>query len=506
MKWLITAAVAALLIATTSTKAITQENDDHRYPGGGLLFGSPFVPVQNTKQFRVKRSKVYKKSRSSRSTGLVKIKFGPKHTIMVAATAAIQFEGFGNELSKHYDFSKCDVGGYAKRSGKCHVGSKHPCGGAVDVCQVGRSRGPGHLLPKDFPVALTEQIADKWGLFPGSRWTCPKHGSCVGRGPDVGHFETKSSLAGANWKPGVQLADVDPVQPKHPLLGSIQVASADIDIPISQPIIHVPEIVPLVITDRSDDLMAKFQVASFAAESALYSIHSELPPKEKPVIAVKRALKDVPEGTPYQEVSLMAKLFALPHKFFHAIARIENDYHPTKCTGSFCGIFQLGIGYAPTWTKWGWLGGNVKSARDNSLAAASKFATEREMFRASYGREPEDWEMYMTHQQGWGGFEEHSKRPDRTAWKSMCATEDGPRYGEKWCKNTVRWNYCGKKNTQCYSTADAMTSGEFMEHWKTRYAKMEAAVDTYKPPVYSDWKPKKKRYAKRHKRVRLASK
>jgi hypothetical protein len=43
-------------------------------------------------------------------------------------------------------------------------------------------------------------------------------------------------------------------------------------------------------------------------------------------------------------------------------------------------------------------------------------------------------DLYLIHQQGTRGAEEHVNHPDRIAWKSMCATDEGREKGEKWCK------------------------------------------------------------------------
>lgn len=69
------------------------------------------------------------------------------------------------------------------RRGRCATASKHPCGMALDVCQLSRGRVDSRChLPDRHSVS---EIARKHGLFSGGDW-CSS---------DYGHFEAGGSTA-----------------------------------------------------------------------------------------------------------------------------------------------------------------------------------------------------------------------------------------------------------------------------------------------------------------------
>ena len=72
----------------------------------------------------------------------------------------------------------------------------------------------------------------------------------------------------------------------------------------------------------------------------------------------------------------------------------------------------------------------------------------------------------MVHQQGIQGAIEHYTHPERVAWQSMCATDEGMLKGEQWCKMHLgkpssrmetRLRKCGKH-----------PSGDFVSLWTGR--------------------------------------
>jgi hypothetical protein len=108
------------------------------------------------------------------------------------------------------------------------------------------------------------------------------------------------------------------------------------------------------------------------------------------------------------------------------IAKIESDFDPKQCTGSYIGLFQLDRHEFATCGS-----GDIANPRDNAIAAAYKFATEARLFELDTHRRPTFSELYLIHQQRWQGTAEHVSQPDRIAWKSMCATEEGRQKGAK---------------------------------------------------------------------------
>src|SRR5947209_17499101 len=63
-----------------------------------------------------------------------------------------------------------------------------------------------------------------------------------------------------------------------------------------------------------------------------------------------------------------------------------------------------------------------------------------EKFRWALGHYPGYAERYMVHQQGIQGAIEHYTHPERAAWQSMCATDEGMLKGEQWCRKCIWGN------------------------------------------------------------------
>jgi hypothetical protein len=84
-------------------------------------------------------------------------------------------------------------------------------------------------------------------------------------------------------------------------------------------------------------------------------------------------------------------------------------------------------------------------------------------------RKPTLSDLYLIHQQCWEGAAEHISRPDRIAWKSMCATSEGREKGEKWCRRAI-WGNTLPVVKQTWKSVDKLTSGAFVGMWQTRVA------------------------------------
>ena len=182
----------------------------------------------------------------------------------------------------------------------------------------------------------------------------------------------------------------------------------------------------------------------------------------KPADVILEALRDVPIGTPLEEIKLASEAFSVDFSFMRTVAKIESDFNPRQRTGSYVGLFQLSKG---EFTKYG--SGEITSPRDNAIAAAYKFATEAALFELDTGKKPTFGDLYLIHQQGWRGAAEHVSQPDRIAWKSMCATEEGREKGEKWCKRAI-WLNTLPTTKRIWQSVDKLTSGVFTEMWRER--------------------------------------
>src|SRR6516225_11912126 len=193
-----------------------------------------------------------------------------------------------------------------------------------------------------------------------------------------------------------------------------------------------------------------------------YYVYSEVPSDRRPVDTVLDALKEIPMGTPVEEIERGSEVFGLDVKFMKAVAKIESSFDPKQHTGSYIGLFQLSKDEFAVYGS-----GDILSARDNAVAAANKFATAAILFELNTHQKATLSDLYLIHQQGTRGAEEHVNHPDRIAWKSMCATDEGKQKGEKWCKRAI-WGNTLPEIKHVWKTVDNLTSGAFVKMWQQR--------------------------------------
>jgi len=193
-------------------------------------------------------------------------------------------------------------------------------------------------------------------------------------------------------------------------------------------------------------------------------VWSELPPAEKPAATVLRSFKDIPQGTPIEEIKRASDAFGLDFTFMKAVAKVESGFDPKQRTGSYIGLFQLS---KYEFGKFG--SGDILNPRDNAVAAAYKVITEGILFQWVTGRKPDLNDLYLIHQQGWEGAAEHLSQPDRIAWKSMCATSEGREKGEKWCRRAI-WGNTLPAIKDAWKSVDKLTSQAFVGMWRERVA------------------------------------
>jgi hypothetical protein len=190
--------------------------------------------------------------------------------------------------------------------------------------------------------------------------------------------------------------------------------------------------------------------------------YAELPLDKKPADIVLDSLKNIPLGTPVEEIKRAADAFGLDASFMEAVAKIESDFDPNQRTGSYIGLFQLS---RSEFRKYG--SGDITSARDNAVAAAYKFVTAATLFEEYTHRKPTINDLYLIHQQGWRGAAEHVSHPERIAWKSMCATEEGRRKGARWCKRAIWGNTLPTVKDE-WRSVNKLTSAAFVNMWRLR--------------------------------------
>jgi hypothetical protein len=99
----------------------------------------------------------------------------------VGTAYAARFQAYINDLEKNYGARVLFMGGI--RPGRCLPQSQHPCGKALDVCQLGWGKvDPRCNLPDRVTLG---RIAAAHGLFEGGRW-CHS---------DYGHVQTSVTAA-----------------------------------------------------------------------------------------------------------------------------------------------------------------------------------------------------------------------------------------------------------------------------------------------------------------------
>jgi hypothetical protein len=193
-----------------------------------------------------------------------------------------------------------------------------------------------------------------------------------------------------------------------------------------------------------------------------YYAYSELPPETKPADTVLNSLKSIPPGTPVDEIKRVADVLGLDFTFMKTVAKIESGFNPQQRTGSYIGLFQLS-NYE--FGKYG--SGDIRVSRDNTVAAALKFMTEAILFEMFTHRKPTLNDLYLIHQQGIDGAAEHVSHPNRLAWRSMCATDEGKEKGEKWCKRAI-WGNTLPAIKRVWKTVNNVTSDAFVGMWQQR--------------------------------------
>ena len=111
--------------------------------------------------------------------------------------------------------------------------------------------------------------------------------------------------------------------------------------------------------------------------------------------------------------------------------------------------------------------------------------TEGILFETFTHRKPTLNDLYLIHQQGVDGATEHVSHPNRLAWRSMCATDEGKEKGEKWCKRAI-WGNTLPAIKKAWKNVNTVTSAAFVGMWQQRVSEFysrysAAAANEYTP-------------------------
>ena len=123
------------------------------------------------------------------------------------------------------------------------------------------------------------------------------------------------------------------------------------------------------------------------------------------------------------------------------------------------------------------------------------FLVQAEMFKSALGHYPDYAERYMVHQQGIQGAIEHYTHPDRLAWQSMCATNEGMLKGEQWCRKCI-WGNLLPQWKHDFGSVEKIQSGDFVSLWTgridhlaNRYSGVEGGVSVSPHPKSQAHRP-----------------
>lgn len=179
--------------------------------------------------------------------------------------------------------------------------------------------------------------------------------------------------------------------------GSLSTGAEIVDEPVAPKLASLgQDIVQPLPAERNGSKDAPKAASAQDFRYLVYYVWSELPPAEKPAEIVLRAFKDIPVGTPAEEIKRASDAFGLDFNFMMAVAKIESGFNPNQRTGSYIGLFQLS---QYEFGKFGF--GQIRSPRDNAVAAAYKIITEGVQFEWVTHRTPDMSDLYLIHQQGW---------------------------------------------------------------------------------------------------------
>jgi hypothetical protein len=167
-------------------------------------------------------------------------------------------------------------------------------------------------------------------------------------------------------------------------------------------------------------------------------------------------------GNPHDEIRQAASLYGLDLAMMMSIAKVESNFNPHARNGSYKGLFQLSD---YEFEKYG--DGSIWDARDNARAAAHMSLVQAEKFKGALGHYPDYAERYMVHQQGIQGAIEHYTHPERVAWQSMCATDEGVLKGEQWCRKCI-WRNLFPQWKRTFGSVEKISSGDFVGLWTGR--------------------------------------
>jgi hypothetical protein len=348
--------------------------------------------------------------------------------------------------------------------------------GAVAALPASTARGPSHVdEPVRDPPVLSQSVLNR-SVRAGDRTAPAKlaalavaHIDSVAAFSALGSayslptsaLDARATMAGAPKRAASRRAGVSAKASPEPFFNVLDATSPMPTVAVPPTRLAYAALPDVTLTPKPDAAPPR-ETADYAYLA--YYAYSEVPPPEKPADTVSRALKDIPEGTPAEEVRRAARAFGLDVTFMETVVKIESDFDPKQRTGSYIGLFQLS---QYEFDQYG--AGNITDARDNAIAGVYKFAVAAILFELATHQKATPAYLYLIHQQGTQGAAEHVGHPERLAWESMCATDEGKLKGERWCKRAI-WENTLPEVKKAWGSVEKLTSAAFVTMWSDRVA------------------------------------
>lgn len=175
-------------------------------------------------------------------------------------------------------------------------------------------------------------------------------------------------------------------------------------------------------------------------------------------------------------IGMAAQRYGIDPNVMRGIARIESSGNPRAQTGSYSGLFQL----SQSEFRRGGGRGDIYDPAENAMAGARVLRGHQTEFEKTFKRPASPAELYMIHQQGWGGFNAHMQNPDRPAWENMASTREGRSRGDTWARRAISLNTLPAERRQY---GDNITSRQFMDMWTARVSREHGLGIEVPPPV-----------------------
>lgn len=178
-----------------------------------------------------------------------------------------------------------------------------------------------------------------------------------------------------------------------------------------------------------------------------------------------------------EAIAEASRKFGVSSQVLERFAQVESNFNPRAVSpsGGHRGLFQLSN---DIFDRFG--SGDIFNPRDNAFAAAAHLRDNATRFERSFGRAATPSDLYMIHQQGFGGYSQHLRNPDAPAWQNMLATGEGRQKGPGWAQRAISGNL--PPNLRGRVDPTTLTSADFVAGWSTSFRPGETSPSPSSDP------------------------